>query len=123
MSSKEAEFLKDGFSAEKSCTCAKQSPVTADISKNMHLSPGDIIDTPSSSNAPSSGLEPQPKIDVDAMPSSSGTSRNLLFKIGMLLNLLLERLWDLVFYFFFFPHILDLLCVLGFFCQVSFLGF
>uniref|UniRef100_A0A2P2LWR9 Uncharacterized protein LOC8266316 isoform X2 n=1 Tax=Rhizophora mucronata TaxID=61149 RepID=A0A2P2LWR9_RHIMU len=82
LSSKEAEFLKDGSNAEKFCTCSKQSPVATDIAKGMNLSAGEA-DMPSPSNAPpSSGLESQPKVDVDAMPFPSGTSRNVLFKLG-----------------------------------------
>lgn len=82
MSSKEAEFLKDGFNAEKSCICTKQSPMIADSLKSVNPS-GLEADTPSSLNAPSSfGQGSQPKMDIDAVPSSSGTSRNLLFKIG-----------------------------------------
>ncbi|XP_015579764.1 uncharacterized protein LOC8266316 isoform X2 [Ricinus communis] len=83
LSSKEVEFLKDGLNAEKSCTCAKQSPVTMDLSKSVNPSSVVETDTPSCSNAPSSsGQESQPKMDADAVPSSSGTSRNLLFRIG-----------------------------------------
>uniref|UniRef100_A0A2C9UJ69 AAA+ ATPase domain-containing protein n=1 Tax=Manihot esculenta TaxID=3983 RepID=A0A2C9UJ69_MANES len=82
LSSKEAEFLKDGFNAEKSCICTKQSPMIADSLKSVNPS-GLEADTPSSSNAPSTfGQGSQPKMDIDAVPSSSGTSRNLLFKIG-----------------------------------------
>ncbi|XP_021690124.1 uncharacterized protein LOC110671835 isoform X2 [Hevea brasiliensis] len=82
LSSKEAEFLKDGFNAEKSCTSAKQSPIDTDLSKSANPS-GIEADAPSSSNAlSSSGQESQPKMDADVVPSSSGTSRNLLFKIG-----------------------------------------
>ncbi|KAF2314198.1 hypothetical protein GH714_024018 [Hevea brasiliensis] len=82
LSSKEAEFLKDGFNAEKSCICAKQSPIVTDSSKRVNPS-GAEADTTSFSNAPSSfGQESQPKMDVDALPPSSGASRNLLFKLG-----------------------------------------
>ncbi|KAJ6875797.1 LOW QUALITY PROTEIN: hypothetical protein NC652_035234 [Populus alba x Populus x berolinensis] len=38
LSSKEAKLMKDGFNAEKSCTCSKQSPVNTDASKS-----GDFI--------------------------------------------------------------------------------
>ncbi|CAK7336687.1 unnamed protein product [Dovyalis caffra] len=81
LSSKEAELLKDGFNAEKSCTCAKQSTVATDASKSLSLSAGET-NTPSSSNAPTN-LESQTKVE-DTLPSSSGpgASRNLLFKIG-----------------------------------------
>ncbi|XP_050221289.1 uncharacterized protein LOC126671551 [Mercurialis annua] len=82
LSSKEVDFLKDGYSVEKYCTCLKQSQVPVDLSKSVNPSSGVEADTPSSSNAPSSsGQESQPKMDADA-PSSSGTSKNLLFKTG-----------------------------------------
>ncbi|XP_065873285.1 uncharacterized protein [Euphorbia lathyris] len=89
LSSKEAELLKDGLNAEKSCVCTKQGAAPTDVgaaptdvSKVVNTS-GVEAETPSSSNAPSSSsLESQPKADADAIPSTSGTSRNLLFKIG-----------------------------------------
>ncbi|KAB5532132.1 hypothetical protein DKX38_018802 [Salix brachista] len=80
LSSKEAELLKDGTNAEKSCTCSKQIPVTTDPSKSVNISAGET-DTPSSSNAPAS-LE---LFEMeDTLPSSSGPGapRNHLFKIG-----------------------------------------
>lgn len=41
-------------------------------------------DPPSSSNAPSSnGLESQPKMETETVPSASGTSKNYVFKIGI----------------------------------------
>ena len=41
-------------------------------------------DPPSSSNAPpSNGLESQPKMETETVPSASGTSKNYLFKIGI----------------------------------------
>ncbi|KAF9671691.1 hypothetical protein SADUNF_Sadunf12G0073900 [Salix dunnii] len=81
LSSKEAELLKDGTNAEKSCTCSKQIPVTTDPSKSVNISAGET-DTPSSSNAPAS-LELMEM--EDTLPSSSGPGapRNHLFKIGM----------------------------------------
>ncbi|XP_020537579.1 uncharacterized protein LOC105640211 isoform X2 [Jatropha curcas] len=82
LSSKEAEILKDGLNAEKSCTCAKQNPAATDLSKGVNP-PGVEADTLSSLNATSSsGQESLPKMDIDTVPSSSGTTRNLLFKIG-----------------------------------------
>ncbi|KAJ8752665.1 hypothetical protein K2173_005554 [Erythroxylum novogranatense] len=81
LSSKEAEYLKNGYNAEKFCTCVKQSPVTPDLSQSANQSASEA-DTPSSSTAPfSSGLESQPKMDTETVPSLSG-SRNPLFKIG-----------------------------------------
>ncbi|KAJ6672255.1 AAA ATPASE putative [Salix viminalis] len=80
LSSKEAELLKDGTNAEKSCTCSKQIPVTTDPSKSVNISAGET-DTPSSSNAPAS-LE---LFEMeDTLPSSSGPGapRNHRFKIG-----------------------------------------
>ncbi|KAG2676188.1 hypothetical protein I3760_12G041400 [Carya illinoinensis] len=82
LSSKEAELLKDGYNAEKSCNCPKQSPLTMELARNT----GPLaveVDPPSSLNAPSSyGLESQPKMESETVPSSSATSKNLLFKIG-----------------------------------------
>lgn len=74
--------MKDGFNAEKSCTCSKQIPVTADASKSVILSASEA-DTPCSLNAPTN-LESQTKME-DTLPSSSGVgaSRNLLFKKGI----------------------------------------
>ncbi|KAI5569437.1 hypothetical protein POPTR_012G096300v4 [Populus trichocarpa] len=80
LSSKEAELLKDGTNAEKSCTCSKQVPVTTDPSKSVNISAGET-DTPNSSNAPAS----QELFEMeDTLPSSSGPGapRNRLFKIG-----------------------------------------
>ncbi|GAV56541.1 AAA domain-containing protein/FHA domain-containing protein [Cephalotus follicularis] len=82
LSSKEAELLKDGFNAEKFCTCSKQSPIQSDLAKSMNLSAGEP-DTPGSSNAPSfCGPESQPKVETDIAPSLSGASKSHLFKIG-----------------------------------------
>ncbi|XP_040988881.1 uncharacterized protein LOC121236503 isoform X3 [Juglans microcarpa x Juglans regia] len=82
LSSKEAELLKDGYNAEKSCNCSKQSPLTMDLSRNIGPSAVEV-DPPSSLNAPSSyGLESQTKMESETAPSSSATSKNLLFKIG-----------------------------------------
>lgn len=74
--------MKDGFNGVKSCTCAKQSPVTTDASKSVILSASET-DTPCSLNAPAN-LESQTKME-DTLPSSSGfgASGNLLFKIGI----------------------------------------
>ncbi|XP_045803435.1 uncharacterized protein LOC123897002 isoform X8 [Trifolium pratense] len=77
LSSKEAELLKDGFNAEKSC-----SPTATDATKRTDP-PASEIDTPSSSNAPTPhGLESQAKLETDSVPSTSGTPKNCLFKLG-----------------------------------------
>ncbi|KAI4336307.1 hypothetical protein L6164_014847 [Bauhinia variegata] len=82
LSSKEAELLKEGINAEKSCGCTKQSPTITDLGRGMDPSSSET-DTPSSSNAPTpNGLESQPKLETDAIPSSSGTAKNCLFKLG-----------------------------------------
>ncbi|XP_059442717.1 uncharacterized protein LOC132174960 isoform X3 [Corylus avellana] len=82
LSSKEAELLKDGYNAEKSCNCPKQSPLPMDSAKSTDPSAVEA-DPPSSANAPSSnGLESQPKMETETVPSASGTSKNYLFKIG-----------------------------------------
>ncbi|XP_004500647.1 uncharacterized protein [Cicer arietinum] len=82
LSSKEAELLKDGFNAEKSCSSTKQSPTATDMARSMDPSAIEI-DTPSSSNAPTPlGLESQAKLETDCVPSTSGTAKNGLFKLG-----------------------------------------
>lgn len=81
MSSKEAELLKDGVNAEKSCTCTKQSPGPTDLAKS--LTPTVEAETSSPVAAPSCGPESQPKTEADTMPSSSGSSKNQMFKIGI----------------------------------------
>ncbi|GMH01158.1 hypothetical protein Nepgr_002997 [Nepenthes gracilis] len=79
LTTKEAELLKDGFSAEKSGNSVKQSPGTIELDKNMTSTAGES-DIPSSTNLPSYGLDSQPK--VETIFSSSGTSKNHLFKLG-----------------------------------------
>ncbi|KAI5408047.1 hypothetical protein KIW84_054045, partial [Lathyrus oleraceus] len=82
LSSKEAELLKDGIAADKSCSCAKQSPTATDTAKSMDP-PASETDTPSSSNAPTPhGLESQAKLETDNVPSTSGSAKNCLFKLG-----------------------------------------
>ncbi|KAL5750743.1 hypothetical protein ACOSP7_025346 [Xanthoceras sorbifolium] len=82
LSSKEAELLKDGLgAAEKSVSNVKPGSLPTDLAKNVNLSASEA-DTPSSSNPPSSGPESQTKIETDAVPTSSGTSKNHMFKIG-----------------------------------------
>ncbi|KAK4843365.1 hypothetical protein QYF36_007268 [Acer negundo] len=82
LSSKEAELLKDGLGAEKSTnSVVKQGPLPTDLAKNVNLSASEA-DTPSSSNPPSSGLDSQTKTETDVAPTSSGTSKNHMFKIG-----------------------------------------
>ncbi|KAF5730943.1 hypothetical protein HS088_TW19G00545 [Tripterygium wilfordii] len=82
LSSKEAELLKDGFNAEKSCSCTKQSPVVSDLAKTMSPSAGEAETLSSSSLTSSYGLEYQPKMEAENLPSSSVTSIAHLFKIG-----------------------------------------
>ncbi|XP_029126658.1 uncharacterized protein LOC109795955 isoform X3 [Cajanus cajan] len=82
LSSKEAELLKDGFNAEKSCSFAKQSPTATDTARSMDP-PASEPDTPNSSNAPTSyGVESQPKLEADNVPSTSGTAKSCVFKLG-----------------------------------------
>ncbi|XP_038894020.1 uncharacterized protein LOC120082789 isoform X1 [Benincasa hispida] len=79
LSSKEAELLKDGINAAKSCSCSKQSIVSTETTKNTDQVTGEE-DTPSSSTlfTPDS----QPKMEMDSIPSSSGTAKNSFLKIG-----------------------------------------
>ncbi|XAR50320.1 Adenosinetriphosphatase [Bertholletia excelsa] len=78
LSLKEAELLKEGHNAEKSCTTNRQNTVATDIAKD----PAIDADTPSSSNVPSScSLESQPKLENDTVPSSAA-SKSPLFKPG-----------------------------------------
>ncbi|XP_019463529.1 PREDICTED: uncharacterized protein LOC109362290 isoform X1 [Lupinus angustifolius] len=82
LSSKEAELLKDGFNAGKSCSSTKQNPTATDLARSMNPL-GSETDMPSSSNVPtSSGLEFQLKLDTDNIPATSGTAKNCLFKLG-----------------------------------------
>ncbi|KAG5031930.1 hypothetical protein JHK85_015912 [Glycine max] len=81
LSSKEAELLKDGFNAEKFCAYAK-SPSSSDMARCMDPSASEP-DTPNSSNAPTPyGFESQPKLEADNVPSTSGTAKNCVFKLG-----------------------------------------
>ncbi|XP_061371799.1 uncharacterized protein LOC133314345 isoform X2 [Gastrolobium bilobum] len=78
LSSKEAELLKDGFNAEKSCSCTKQCPTATDMDPSASET-----QIPSSSNAATSyGPESQPKLETDGVPSTSGTAKTTLFKLG-----------------------------------------
>ncbi|KAH1246082.1 ATPase family AAA domain-containing protein FIGL1 [Glycine max] len=82
LSSKEAELLKDGFNAEKFCAYAK-SPSSSDMARCMDPSASEP-DTPNSSNAPTPyGFESQPKLEADNVPSTSGTAKNCVFKLGI----------------------------------------
>ncbi|KAE9608568.1 putative adenosinetriphosphatase [Lupinus albus] len=82
LSSKEAELLKDGSNADKSCSSAKQSPTATDMARSTDPSTSDT-DTPSSSNTPTPhGLESQPKLEIDSVASTSVTAKNCLFKLG-----------------------------------------
>ncbi|XWS37125.1 hypothetical protein CRYUN_Cryun19dG0016600 [Craigia yunnanensis] len=80
LSSKEAELLKDGANAEKSCACTKQSPGPTDLANS--LTPTVEAETSSPVAAPTCGPESQPKTEADTMPSVSGSSKNQMFKIG-----------------------------------------
>ncbi|XP_023542560.1 uncharacterized protein LOC111802436 isoform X2 [Cucurbita pepo subsp. pepo] len=77
----EAELPKDGINAAKSCNCSKQSIVSTEITKNTDQMAGDE-DTPSSSNATLFAPDSQPKMEMDSIPSSSGTAKNNFLKIG-----------------------------------------
>ncbi|PSR89548.1 ATPase family AAA domain-containing protein [Actinidia chinensis var. chinensis] len=82
LSSKEAELLKEGYNVEKSSNINKLSAGATDLAKSMDPSATEA-DTPSSSNVPSScGLESQAKMEIDTVPSSSGTSKSPSFKTG-----------------------------------------
>lgn len=86
LSSKEAELLKDGTNAAKSCSCSKQSTVSTETTKNTDQVTGEE-DTPSSSNATLFTPDSQPKMEMDSIPSSSGTAKNNFLKIGIGLKL------------------------------------
>lgn len=86
LSSKEAELVKDGINAAKSCNCSKQSLVSTEITKNTDQMAGEE-DTPSSSNATLFVPDSQPKMEMDSIPSSSGTAKNNFLKIGIGLRL------------------------------------
>ncbi|MED6184991.1 hypothetical protein PIB30_052748 [Stylosanthes scabra] len=64
ISSKEAELVKDGFNAEKSCSSTKQSYTARDLA--IHF------------------LEPEPKLEIDNLPSSSGAAKTCPFKLGFM---------------------------------------
>ncbi|KAK4264504.1 hypothetical protein QN277_025667 [Acacia crassicarpa] len=82
LSTKEAELIRDGILDEENFVCFKQSSTATDLARNMEPSTSET-DTPSPSNAPTSyGLESQPKTETDATPSTSGTTKYCLFKIG-----------------------------------------
>ncbi|PPD67390.1 hypothetical protein GOBAR_DD35729 [Gossypium barbadense] len=79
LSSKEAELLRDGVNAEKSCTCTKQNSGPIELANS--LAPAVEADT--SSAVPDATCDPEslPKTEADTMPSS-GSSKNKMFKIG-----------------------------------------
>ncbi|GMP34096.1 hypothetical protein CsSME_00007120 [Camellia sinensis var. sinensis] len=82
LSSKEAELLKEGYNAEKSCNINKQSAVATDLAKGTSPSATEAA-TPSSSNVPSScGPESQPKTENDTAPAASGACKSPSFKAG-----------------------------------------
>lgn len=78
-------------------------------------------DVPSSSNQPTAhGPESQPKMETEIVPSSAGTSKSHMFKLGMLLDLkkkmdgMLLRVLEKLFWFPVCFHILKCLANLGF---------
>lgn len=82
LSSKEAELLKDGISAEKNSNNSNKSPGPTEFVKNVGPSAAET-DTLGSAYAPSPcDLESQPKTEIDAQPSTSGTSKSHIFKVG-----------------------------------------
>lgn len=82
LTSKEAELLKDGFNADKSCGCAKQSPLTTDMAGSVDP-PASEPETQNSSNANTPcGFESQLKFETDNLPSTSGAAKNCVFKLG-----------------------------------------
>lgn len=83
LSSKEAELLKDGSNGDKSCSYSKRSSIATELARNMDPSTSEA-DMPSPSiRTTSCGLDSQLKTEADATPSTSGASKNCLFKIGM----------------------------------------
>ncbi|TKY61120.1 hypothetical protein E2542_SST18225 [Spatholobus suberectus] len=86
LSYKEAELLKNGFNAEKSCSCAKQSPTATDMARSIDPSASEP-DTPSSSNAPTScGFESQPKLEADNISSSRSPANGSQGKVVFLFD-------------------------------------
>ncbi|KAG5537169.1 hypothetical protein RHGRI_024560 [Rhododendron griersonianum] len=81
LSSKEAELLKEGYNAEKSGNIDKLNAGATDLATSMDPSAIEA-DMPSPSTVPSNGMESQPKVENDAVPSSSGASRSPLLKTG-----------------------------------------
>ncbi|CAL5444435.1 unnamed protein product [Camellia sinensis] len=79
--SKEAELRKEGYNADKSCNINKPSVGATELAKGMGPSATEV-DTPILSNVPSCGLESQPKMENNTVPSSFGTSKSPLFKTG-----------------------------------------
>ncbi|CAL5321726.1 unnamed protein product [Camellia sinensis] len=79
--SKEAELRKEGYNADKSCNINKPSVGATELAKGMRPSATEV-DTPILSNVPSCGLESQPKMENNTVPSSFGTSKSPLFKTG-----------------------------------------
>ncbi|XP_058226365.1 uncharacterized protein LOC131335150 isoform X1 [Rhododendron vialii] len=81
LSSKEAELLKEGYNAEKSGNIDKLNAGATDLATSMDPSAIEA-DMPSPSTVPSNGMESQPKVENDSVPSSSGASRSPLLKTG-----------------------------------------
>ncbi|MBA0754343.1 hypothetical protein Gogos_022413, partial [Gossypium gossypioides] len=79
LSSKEAELLKDGVNAEKSCTCTKQNSGPIELANSL----ASAVEADTSSAVPDATCDPEslPKTEADTVPSS-GSSKNKMFKIG-----------------------------------------
>uniref|UniRef100_A0A3Q7GDR1 AAA+ ATPase domain-containing protein n=1 Tax=Solanum lycopersicum TaxID=4081 RepID=A0A3Q7GDR1_SOLLC len=82
LSAKEAELLKEGGSAHKISANSKQIPGEPDLSKGNGSSSGQV--TNANTLTDPLGLEAHPKMEIGNVPSLAGTSKNTLFKIGIL---------------------------------------
>ncbi|XP_010248969.1 PREDICTED: uncharacterized protein LOC104591697 isoform X2 [Nelumbo nucifera] len=80
LSSKDSDVLKDGLKAEKICSCSKQRPGHADVAK-INIPLAGEADMPDSSSTPC-GLDSQTKLETNTAPSTSGTTKTHLFKMG-----------------------------------------
>ncbi|XP_039050879.1 uncharacterized protein LOC120192098 [Hibiscus syriacus] len=80
LSAEETQLLKDGINAEKSCIYTKQSPGPTDLAEGL---PTVEAVTSSPVAAPACVLESQPMTEAITMPSSSRTSKNQMFNIGI----------------------------------------
>ncbi|XAR67906.1 Adenosinetriphosphatase [Bertholletia excelsa] len=82
LSTNEMELLKGGYNVEKPCNFNKQSRSPTGVPKGTGCSATEV-DAPCSSNIPNPcGVEPQPKMESDPVPSSSATSKSPLLKRG-----------------------------------------